>query len=147
MRWWSTGGRGRRSALWRYALTVVLGLPVRRERPAGSDRARRNAATSSFEAPMEAANQLQFGRAYQLPPFGHGNGLDALFWTTIAHLGSDQAERALLALAAADIPAWAAPAGRDRRPGAPAVARDQDVWVASAQVDDAQEVLRRLLAA
>lgn len=146
MQWWPRARRGRRSALWRYALTVVLGLPDRRERPV-SDRARRNAAASSFEAPMEAANQLQFGRAYWLPPFGHGNGLDALFWTPIAHLARDQAERALVALAAADIPAWAAPEGRDRRPGPPAAGRDQDVWVAAAQVDDAQDVLRRLLAA
>jgi hypothetical protein len=96
---------------------------------------------------MEAANELQFGRAYQLPPFGHGNGLDALFWTPIASLPADQAEQALAALAAADIPAWTAPEGRDRRSRQPAADRKQDVWVASAQVDDAQEVVRRLLAA
>jgi hypothetical protein len=138
---------GRRSALWRYALTVLLGLRVRRERPVAADRARRNPAASSFEAPMEAANELQFSRAYQLPPFGHGNGLDALFWTPIAALPADQAEQALAALAAADIPAWTAPEGRDRRSRQPAADRKQDGWVASAQVDDAQEVVRRLLAA
>jgi hypothetical protein len=126
---------------------VLLGLPGRRARAAGPDRARRNPAASSFEAPIEAANELQFGRAYWLPPFGHGNGLDALFWTPIAHLTADRAEEALVALAAADIPAWAAPEARDRRAGRISPGREQDVWVASGQVDDAQEVLRRMLAA
>ena len=61
-----------RGALWRYAVTAVLGLSGRRV-PAAADRFRRSAAASSYEAPVGAGNPLQFGRAYQLPPFGRGN--------------------------------------------------------------------------
>jgi hypothetical protein len=142
------GAGARRSvALWRYALAAVLGLSGRPARPIGTERVRRDRAASSFEAPVEAANELQFGRAYWLPPFGHGNGLDALFWTPVARLSADQAERALTAFALADIPAWTAPEGRDRRARLRVGDRAHDVWVASGQVDDAQEVLRRVLAA
>jgi hypothetical protein len=131
----------RSPALWRSAATLVLGLP--RRRPPGADR-RRGSSTSSFEAPIAAANELQFGRAYWLPPFGRGNGLEALFWAPIAQVPAARADAALEALAARDIAAWAAPA-KGRAPEAEGV--PQDLWVASAELDAAQDVLMRVLRA
>ena len=108
------------AVLMRSAVSVLLGLSGRRTPPA--ERGRRSAAASSFEAPIAAANELQFGRAYWLPPFGRGNGLEAL--------------------AAEDIPAWAAPAK-----GSDADARGvpEDLWVASAELDAAQDALMKVL--
>ncbi|MDH2442817.1 hypothetical protein QDR37_02545 [Amnibacterium sp. CER49] len=120
----------------------MLGLSRRPAPPAGGER-RRNAAASSFEAPAEAANPLQFGRAYQLPPFGHGNGLDALFWTPLAELAPGQVDAVLEALRARGIPAWAAPARRETRPTPEG---RHDLWVASGELNDAQEAVMRALA-
>lgn len=102
--------------------------------------------SSSYEAPLPAGGPLQFSRAYWLPPYGRGNGLDALFWTPLAELSDAQADAVLRALRDQDIPAWVAEV---RRHGAPSVAdreRPNDLWVASVQYDRAQEVLMRVLA-
>ncbi|HEY8318394.1 MAG TPA: hypothetical protein VIG76_06145 [Amnibacterium sp.] len=127
------------AVLMRSAVSVLLGLSGRRTPPA--ERGRRSAA-SSFEAPIAAANELQFGRAYWLPPFGRGNGLEALFWAPIAQVPAGLADPVLEALAAEDIAAWAAPArGADAEAGGV----PQDLWVASAELDAAQDVLMRVL--
>ena len=138
----------RRAVLWRYALTALLGLPGRRGPASAGDRPRRDrAAASSYEAPVEAANELQFGRAYWLPPFGHGNGIDALFWTPLAALPERQVDPVLDALAQQGIPGWATVAAHAGRPALAARGRRHDLWVASDQLDEAQDVLLRLLAA
>jgi hypothetical protein len=125
-------------------LAVLLGLAQRRAQAASADRRSRGSAASSYEAPADAADALQFGRAYWLPPFGRGNGLEALFWAPVARLADTQVDEVLRALAEQDIPAWAAPA---RRPRAPAGGGPHDLSVASGQLDAAQDVLLRVLAA
>jgi hypothetical protein len=133
------GGLRRSAALWRYALTAVLGLP---RRPLPGAAPRRNAAASSFEAPLEAANDLQFDRAYWLSPFGRGNGLDALFWAPLAEVPDDRVDAVLAALEQEGIAAWAAPVrGRPRRPVHAAA-----VSVGAERLDDAGTVLMRVLA-
>lgn len=142
---WGKGAR-RSAALWRYALTALLGYPGRRVPASAADRARRSVSPSSYETGVDAANALQFGRAYWLPPFGHGNGLDALFWTASATLPADRIEPVLRALADRGIPAWSA-AARARAGGSgPVEGRPHDLWVASAQLDEAQDVVMRVLA-
>lgn len=143
----SRAGVRRSAALWRYVVTAMLGLPARRVRQPSAARPQRDRAASSFEAPVDGANQLQFGRAYWLPPFGHGNGLEALFWAPLAELPADRVEAVLRALGEQDIPAWAAAAGHRLRAGVPSADRPHDLWVASAQLDDAQDVVMRALAA
>jgi hypothetical protein len=138
-----SGGRRRRgilrsAALWRYAVTALLGLP---RRPVQGPAQRRNPAASSFEAPLEAANALQFDRAYWLSPFGHGNGLDALFWAPLAEIPDERADALLAALEQEGIAAWAAPVrGRPRRSD-----RSSAVSVAADRLDDAGGVLMRVL--
>lgn len=135
----------RRTGLRRSAIIAVLGL-ARRQPPAAPGRTPwRDRAASSFEAPLPAVDPLQFGRAYQLPPFGRGNGVEALFWTPAARLPADRVDAVLAALAALDIAGWVAAV---RAPGLP---RDDDgphdLWVGSAGLDDAQEVVMRVLSA
>lgn len=130
--------RRRNGAVWRSAVAVLLGLPPRRS-PGPGERKRRSAAASSYESPAAATNGLQFGRAYWLPPFGRGNGIEALFWAPLAQVPGGKVDAALTALAEADIAAWAAPVR-----GAEAEAHD--LAVASARLDDAQDVLMRVLA-
>jgi len=137
---------GRSAALWRYALTAVLGLPARSPREPSAARVRRDPSASSYEESVGAANQLQFGRAYWLPPFGRGNGLDALFWAPLAELPADRVDAALAALRDDGIPAWAASAG-ERSAAAPPPDVPFRLWTASGQLDDAQDVLLRVLAA
>src|SRR4051794_33020652 len=138
-------GTPRLASLWRYAVTALLGLPGRPAPVRGADRARRDLATSSYEQEVGAANQLQFGRAYWLPPFGRGNGLDALFWAPLAELPGHRVDAVLTALSEAGIPAWAAARSHGAEP--PAAAPFHALWVASARLDDAQDVLMRALAA
>jgi hypothetical protein len=133
----------RRAGLLRYAVTAVLGLSRRRDvapaRTTGRDRA-----VASYEAPMPAANPLQFGRAYQLPPFGRGNGLEALFWSPIERLPADRVDAVLESFRERDVPAWAAPArlpGTDHR----STHAPHDLWVASSRLDEAQDVVMRML--
>src|SRR4051812_5117986 len=138
-------GAPRGAALWRYAVTAVLGLPGRSPRATSAERSRRDPASSSYEQEVGAANQLQFGRAYWLPPFGRGNGLDALFWAPLAELPGHRVDAVLTALSEAGIPAWAAARSHGAEP--PAAAPFHALWVASARLDDAQDVLMRALAA
>src|SRR3954447_13283018 len=141
-------GTPRAAALWRYAVTVLLGLPGRPSPAPTADRPRRDPAASSYEEGVGAGNQLQFGRAYWLPPFGSGNGLEALFWTPLAELPGERIAAVLGALGEEGIPAWAAVADRGRGSGSPPPeGRPHALWVASAQLDDAQEVGMRALAA
>jgi hypothetical protein len=99
---------------------------------------------SSYEAPLAADDPLQLGRAAQLPPFGRGNGVEALFWTPLARLDATRADGVLAALAVEDIAAWVAPAP----PASPADRRaPHDLWVASLRLDAAQDVLMRVLSA
>lgn len=127
--------------LWRYAAVAALGMSRRLEPPAPAGRVA-DRSVSSYEAPL-AADPLQLGRAAQLPPFGTGNGLDALFWTGLARLDDDRVEDVLVALAQRDIAAWAAPMRRPPQAGRPL---QHDLSVASLRLDDAQDVLMRVLA-
>jgi hypothetical protein len=122
----------------------VLGLSGRR--PIAPARVPwRDRAVAKFETPMPAAHPLQFGRAYQLPPFGRGNGLDALFWAPSARLPADRVDDVLTALAAEDIAAWVAPV-RTPEAARRAADRPQDLWIAAAQSDRGTDVLMRVLA-
>lgn len=132
----------------RYVIAALLGLGQRRGTPIRAERpGRRDPVISSYEAPLPATDQLQFGRAYWLPPFGHGNGLDALFWTPLAELAGGTVDAVMRALREEDIPAWAAEARRHPAPLPAAGERPHDLWVAAAQYDAAQDVLARVLAA
>ena len=97
---------------------------------------------SSYEAPIAADDALQLGRAAQLPPFGRGNGIDALFWTPLARLDVERLDDVLEALAAEDIAGWVA-----RVPSATGGRPPHDLWVASLRLDAAQDVLMRVLSA
>jgi hypothetical protein len=133
----------RRAGLLRYAVTALLGLSRRRD-VAPARLPWRDRAAASYEAPMPAANPLQFGRAYQLPPFGRGNGIDALFWTPMERVPAERVDAVLESFRERDIAAWAAPARLpdvDRRStGGP-----HDLWVASARLDEAQDLVMRML--
>ncbi len=134
----------RRAGLLRSAITVILGLS-RRSEAAPVRLPWRDRAASAYEAPMPAENPLQFGRAYQLPPFGRGNGIDALFWTPSERLPAEQVDAVLEALREEDIPAWVAPArlpGVDHR----AAAAPHDLWIGADRSDAAQDVVMRVLA-
>ncbi|RIX30455.1 hypothetical protein [Amnibacterium setariae] len=129
---------GRRTAgLWRTAAAAVLGF-TRRDAAPPPRTPWRDRSASSYEAPLAADDQLQLGRAAQLPPFGRGNGIDALFWVPLARLDGDRVDAAFAALAAADIAAWAAPV-RGRRDGV------QDLFVAAMGFETAEDLLRPVL--
>ena len=130
------------SGLLRSVVTIVLGLSGRRD-IAPVRVPRRDRPAASYEAPMPAANPLQFGRAYQLPPFGRGNGLDALFWTPSERLPAERVDAVLAALRERDIPAWVAPA---RIPGVDHRSADapHDLWAAADRSDEALDVVVRL---
>lgn len=138
-------GAAPRAGLLRSAVAVVLGLSRRRD-PAPVRAPWRDRAAASYEAPMPADHPLQFGRAYQLPPFGRGNGVEALFWTPTERLAAEHVDAALVALRDRDIAAWVAPA---RLPGVDRRAADapHDLWVASDRFDEGQDVVMRLLRA
>jgi hypothetical protein len=93
---------------------------------------------------MPAVNPLQFGRAYQLPPFGRGNGLEALFWTPSERLPAAVVDDVLAALRLEGVAAWVAPA---RLPAVDHRSADapHDLWVASDRLDEAQDVVMRVL--
>jgi hypothetical protein len=135
-------GRRRGAGLWRIAAAAVIGLSRRTE--AAPVRAPwRDRSASSYEAPLAADDPLQLGRAAQLPPFGRGNGIEALFWTPLARLAGDRVDAALAALAEDDIAAWAAAV---RGPTGAGADHPHDLWVGSLRLDDAQDVVMRVLA-
>jgi hypothetical protein len=133
----------RRAGLLRYAVTAVLGLSRRRD-VAPARVPWRDRAAASYEAPMPADHVLQFGRAAQLPPFGRGNGIEALFWTPCGRLPAERVDAVLASFRERDIAAWVAPA---RLPGVDHRSPDvpHDLWVASARLDEAQDVVMRML--
>jgi hypothetical protein len=102
--------------------------------------------TSSFESPVSAVDLTRFGRAFWLPPFGEGNGLDALFWACLAELPRRTVRRALEALRDEDIPGWAAPL---KKPKVFPRVKDGDepyqLWVATVRYNGAEDVLIRVL--
>lgn len=61
----------------------------------------------------------RFGRLWWLPSNGEGNGLDDAAWAPIADVSATLVVPLLAAFRAADVPAYAAPAGLSmtRRPG------------------------------
>lgn len=143
----SRRGPRRAAALWGYAVTALLGLPARRMPERATARRPRDPAASSYEASDSAANQLQFNRAYWLPPHGRGNGLEALFWAPLAVLPGARVDAVLRALHEEGIPAWAAVTGREHGTGAAAAERPHDLSVAASDLDRAQDVVMRVLAA
>jgi hypothetical protein len=101
---------------------------------------------SSHESQISAVDLMRFGRPYWLPPYGYGNGLDALFWACLAELPQTLVPMVLEALRDQDIPGWAAPvkvpeqlrwAGDGRAP--------YRLWVATIWFGGAEEVLMRVL--
>lgn len=88
--------------------------------------------TVSSPPPQEPAKWL--ARMAWLPPFGHGNGLDAPSWAPIADVAPELADGLLGAFRDAGVPAYAAPvalaprraAGRRRRRQR---APDHRIWV------------------
>jgi hypothetical protein len=82
-----------------------------------------------------------------LPPFGHGNGLDAPSWAPIADVDPELADPLLDAFREAGVPAHVAPVGlaprrpsrrrRGRRPGP-----DHRIWVGAQWYATAEDVLR-----
>lgn len=102
--------------------------------------------SASNESPISAIDLLQLGRPYWLPPYGHGNGLDALFWGCIAELPRSVIPVALEALRAQDIPGWAAPiAAPYKTHGMEGDEAPYRLWVATIQYDSAEDVLMRVL--
>jgi hypothetical protein len=78
-----------------------------------------------------------------LPPFGHGNGLDASSWAPIADVDPELADPLLEALRDAGVPAHAAPvelAPRHRRRRKPTP--DHRIWVGAQWYATAEDVLR-----
>lgn len=106
----------------------------------------------SQESPISAVEMMRFGRPSWLPPFGYGNGLDALFWACIAELPHSAIDGILDALREQDIPGWAAPvktAVRARHDSTDTYA-DTDIapyrlWVATLRFNDAENVLITVL--
>jgi len=126
-------------------VTALLGLPARRPPEAAAARRPRDPAASSYEATDGADNELQFNRAYWLPPHGRGNGFEALFWAPLADLPEDRVDAVLGALGGEGIAAWAAASGRQRGTAASAVGARHDLWVGSTDLDRAQDVVMRAL--
>ena len=91
---------------------------------------------------MSPEQMFQMGRAYWLPPDGHGNGLEALTWAQLARLPHADAERVLAALREHDIPGWVAPVDRHAPQDD---AASFDVWVATIDIDAAENVAMDVL--
>lgn len=126
-----------RGGLLRSAVAVALGLSRRRQVPPPRTSSR-DSAVAGIEAPLPADNLLQFGRAYQLPPSGRGNGLEALFWAPAERLPADVVDEVLAVLRERDVPAWVAPA---RLPGASRSAAPHDLWVGSDRLHEAEDLV------
>lgn len=102
--------------------------------------------TSSFESPVSAVDLTRFGRAFWLPPFGEGNGLDALFGPAWQNSRAGRSAAPWRPSATRT-----SPAGR-RRPKKPKVlprVKDGDepyqLWVATVRYNGAEDVLIRVL--
>ncbi|HZD72728.1 MAG TPA: hypothetical protein VE776_02350 [Actinomycetota bacterium] len=82
-----------------------------------------------------------------LPPFGHGNGLDAPSWAPIADVDHALADPLLEAFQDAGVPAHAAPVGlaprrRPKRRRGRSPTAQYRVWVGSQWYATAEDVLR-----
>lgn len=101
---------------------------------------------SSYESEISAVDLMRFGRPSWLPPYGYGNGLDALFWACLADLPQPVVPLVLEGLREEDIPGWAAPVKVPRQlrwaGDSPAPYR---LWVATIRFGAAEEVLMRVL--
>ena len=99
----------------------------------------------SHESPISAVDLMRFGRPYWLPPFGYGNGLDALFWACLAELPQTVVPMVLEGLRDQDIPGWAAPVKvpKQLRYGGDTPAPYR-LWVATIRFGGAEEVLMRV---
>ncbi len=51
-----------------------------------------------MSAPISAVESMNFGLPFWLPPFGRGNGLQALYWACLAELPEHLVSPALAAL-------------------------------------------------
>jgi hypothetical protein len=81
-----------------------------------------------------------------LPPFGHGNGLDAPSWAPIADVDPELADPLLEAFRDAAVPAYAAPVGLAPRRGRRRQrAPDHRIWVGAQRYATAEDVLRTQL--
>lgn len=98
--------------------------------------------SDSDEQPISASDLLSTGRAYWLPPFGYGNGLDALFWAQLAREPHPVADGLLRALASRGIPGWVAPVDRHHSESGEAL---YDVWTATVEIDAAEDVVMAVL--
>lgn len=94
------------------------------------------------ERPLSAEEFFRLGRAYWLPPDGHGDGLDALTWAQLARIPHADAERVLAALGEHGIPGWVAPVDR-HAPDSDIT--PYDVWVATIDIDAAEDVAMAVL--
>lgn len=102
--------------------------------------------SSSNESPISAVDLLRFGRPFWLPPFGEGNGLDALFWASLAELPRRTVPRALEALREEDIPGWVAPLKKHQTlPRARQGDEPYQLWVATLRYNSAEDVIMRVL--
>lgn len=104
----------------------------------------------SQESPISAVEMMRFGRPSWLPPFGYGNGLDALFWACMAELPHNVIDTILAALREEDIPGWAAPVKTAVRASHHKTDTCTDIapyrlWVATLRFNDAENVLITVL--
>jgi hypothetical protein len=80
-----------------------------------------------------------------LPPFGHGNGLDAPSWAPLADVDAEFVDELLAAFREAGVPAYASPAawppGRTRAGRARPPTSDR-LWVGAMRYATAEDVLR-----
>ena len=65
--------------------------------------------TAGNETPISAVDSMNLGLPFWLPPFGRGNGVQALYWAALADLPERLVTPALAALGAEDIAGWASP--------------------------------------
>lgn len=97
----------------------------------------------------EFSCERALGRAYWLPPGGHGNGLEACSWAPLADLTVDEADAAVDALTEAGVPAYLGdidgPRGGRRQGGEHDPHPRWRLWVGSMHHATAEDVLRRIL--
>jgi hypothetical protein len=85
------------------------------------------------------------GAVAWLPPFGHGNGLDAPSWAPLADVDAQLVDQLLAVFRDAGVPAYAAPATwppRRTRARRPRSATNDRLWVGAMRYATAEEVLR-----
>lgn len=98
--------------------------------------------SSGQEQPISPEQMFRMGRAYWLPPDGHGNGLEALTWAQLARIPHAHAERVLAALRVRQIPGWTAPVDRHAPQDDAAL---YDVWAATIDIDQAEDTAMQVL--